>query len=219
MRHTLFSKVAIDMYTEQMKWTLWFMVFILAAQIAHIILVISPLNIESTLRNFLPFLYGSAKIYMLIIGIFSYGFLTFYVTQGVTRRDYFIGSSLAAIGLSITIIIIGVILTGLQFMILDRIIDYPMTGPLFDNHGFLQPVYYNMNIFIFYLIGYLIGIGYYRFGWIIGFAFVAFAILSIILTETLLKSQPAIAFTGLLALTATILIFIRQITKRMAVKV
>ncbi|MGA8943937.1 MAG: hypothetical protein WB502_14680 [Thermoactinomyces sp.] len=218
MKQKIFSKVAVDMYKEQMKWTFWFLLFILAAQIVHVILVIFPLNIEDTIRNFLPFLHGSAKIYMLIIGIFSYGFLTFYVTQGVTRRDYFIGSSLAALGLSITMIIIGVILSGLQFIILDRIIHYPAIT-LFENYGVLQPIYYNMNIFIFYLIGYLIGIGYYRFGWIIGFAFVAFAILSIILTETLLKSQPAIAFTGLLALTATILIFIRQITKRMAVKV
>lgn len=218
MKQTSFSKVAFDMYTVQMKWTLWFLFFILAAQIAHIILVMSPLNTEDTLRNFLPFLNGSAKIYMLIIGIFSYGFLTFYITQGVTRRDYFIGSSLAALGLSITIIIIGTILTYLQLIILDAI-HYPISNVLFDSHGFLQPIYYNINIFIFYLIGCLIGIGYYRFGWIIGFAFVAFAILSIMVTETLLKSQPIIAFTGLLALTTVILIFIRQITKRIAIKI
>lgn len=219
MKQKSFSKVAFDMYAVQMKWTLWFLFFVLAAQIAHIILVISPLNTEDTLRNFLPFLNGSAKIYMLIIGIFSYGFLTFYITQGVTRRDYFIGSSLAAIGLSITIIIIGTVLTYLQLIILDGIIDSPTTIALFDSHGFLQPVYYNINIFIFYLIGCLIGFGYYRFGWIFGFAFVAFAILSIIITETLLKSQPSIAFTGLLALIAVYLIFIRQITKRIAIKI
>src|SRR5690625_6438150 len=89
------------MFLEQMKWSLWFIVFVL---VSYIVVIAISINTGSNSSDFFGFSYGSTKVYMLVIGIISASaFLTFYVKHGVTRKDYFIGSILAIIFLSITL--------------------------------------------------------------------------------------------------------------------
>ena len=208
---SFFSKVAVDMFLVQLKWSLWFISFIL---LAHIIMIIVFINTGNPHGDFLFFSHSSSKIYMLVIGIISaYGFLTFYVNQGITRKDYFIGASLAAIGLSLAIAIIATVLTGLEYIILE-VANLPieLDRAMVDNgvessdnsisiflpkaivsssilvhssNWLLSMLMYTLNILTFYAIGWFIGSGYYRFGWVAGFGFIALAMVFIAIGDLL----------------------------------
>ena len=208
-QQSFFSKVAVDMFLVQFKWSLWFISFIL---LAHIIMIIVAVNVNFPLGDFLFFSHRSSKIYMLVIGIISaYAFLTFYVNQGITRKDYFIGSSLAAIGVSLAIAIIATVLTGLEYIILEMMnlpinLDRAMVGVessdnsisiflpkaivsssilVHSSNWLLSMLMYTLNILTYYVIGWFIGSGYYRFGWVAGFGFIALAIVFITVGDLL----------------------------------
>ena len=77
-----YAKVAQDLFFVQVKWSLWFLSFIL---LAHIVLIVISVNLGDAFGDFLVFSYGSSRIYMLVIGILlAYTFLPFYIHQGVT---------------------------------------------------------------------------------------------------------------------------------------
>ncbi|GAB3046833.1 hypothetical protein [Virgibacillus ainsalahensis] len=201
---SIFPKIATDLFSVQLIWTLWFIGFVLAARIITIIVLV---NTGNSMGNFLHFAHGSTKIYMLVIGIISiYGFLEFYVNHGVTRRDYFKGSFLAAAGISMALTLISATLTGVEYIILEltnisSVIE-PVTGDnqigfyipkeIFDSsillnstNWLLSMIMFVLNILTFYVIGWIIGAGYYRYGWIIGFGFVAIGIASIFTSDLL----------------------------------
>lgn len=171
---SIISRVSIDMFLEQMKWSLWFIVFVL---VSYIVVIAISINTGSNSSDFFGFSYGSTKVYMLVIGIISASaFLTFYVKHGVTRKDYFIGSILAIIFLSITLTLIPAVLVGVEYIIFD-ISNLSQSDSFlnFNNNWFLLVNF--INIFTYYLIGWLLGAGYYRFGWILGFGFIALSII------------------------------------------
>lgn len=208
---SIFPKVAVDMFSVQFIWSLWFISFVF---LAHIVMIVISINTDSAVGEFLHFSHSSSKIYMLVIGIISsYAFLTFYVNHGVTRKDYFTGAALAAAGLAAAIAIIAIVLTGLEYAILE-ITNLPVTinNSLEDNgiessdnsisifvpkailsssilvHSsswLLSLLMYTLNILTLYVIGWLIGSGYYRFGWVIGFGFIAISLVSIIIADLL----------------------------------
>ncbi|WP_010651932.1 hypothetical protein [Oceanobacillus massiliensis] len=208
-QNTFFPKVAIDMFLAQLKWSLWFISFLL---LAHIVMLAIPAIARESIDSFLFFSHGSSKIYMLVIGIISaYGFLSFYVSQGITRRDYFYGSALAACGISLAIAIIAALFTGMEHLItemtnLSLTIDHSMTGngsgsssntvsnfspkEILDTsilahsgNWLVSILMYALSILTMYTIGWLIGAGYYRFGWIAGFGFIAMAIVLIVIGD------------------------------------
>ncbi|SFB21919.1 hypothetical protein SAMN04488072_11049 [Lentibacillus halodurans] len=110
-QRSFFSKIAIDMFTLQMKWTLWFLFFV---ALAHIIFIF--INSGNSMMDFMAFSHGSAKIYMLVIGLLSvYAFLTYYVHHGLTRKDYFIGSAISAAGIALVMTFAVTLLTGLEY--------------------------------------------------------------------------------------------------------
>lgn len=197
------SKVAIDMFFQHFKWTIGFFMFLF---IAHVVKIGFAYYNDDFTSDFLLFSNVSSRIYMLVIGIISaYGFLTFYVNHGITRKDYFRGSAIASLGLAFVIALIIIIITSIEFFIIDTfhlpaVLENAATSTV-DISGdpimtqilvlLLDPTYVltgkgwlmafvvsGITMFIFYLIGWLIGVGYYRYGWIIGFSFIAIAIIS-----------------------------------------
>ncbi|WP_087974373.1 hypothetical protein [Oceanobacillus rekensis] len=260
-QQSFFSKVAVDMFYVQLKWSLWFLSFILTA---HIIMIIVSINTGNPLGDFIFFSHGSSKIYMLVIGIISaYAFLTFYVNQGITRKDYFIGASLAAIGVSFAIAIIATLLTGLEYIILEMTnlpieLDRGMVDTVIESsdnsvsiflpkaivgssilvhssNWLLSMFMYTLNILSIYAVGWFIGSGYYRFGWIAGFGFIALAIAFIVIGDLLWGTdieEPLSnwlpftsidlplygSFLGAIVLIGIILGFIRVITRRVTIK-
>ncbi|PAV28263.1 hypothetical protein CIL05_18015 [Virgibacillus profundi] len=208
---SIFPKVAVDLFFVQLTWSVWFIGFVL---LAHIVMITVSLNTGSALGDYLLFSHSSAKIYMLVIGIISaYAFLTFYVNHGVTRKDYFRGSALAAVGVAIAISLIATLLSGLEYMIIEMT-NLPVTldrsladGSIESSDNsisivlpkeiisssilvhssswFVSMLMYSLNILSLYVIGWLIGAGYYRFGWVIGFGFIAIALVSIVIGDLL----------------------------------
>ncbi|CAM4287625.1 hypothetical protein BAMA_04055 [Bacillus manliponensis] len=195
MKHYLKSnmgKVARDMFFVQLIWSSWYLLFLLTANIIIGILITRRGVIEGDFLEggFIDFSHHSSRVFMLVIGIISaYAFIRFYVKQGVTRKDYFFGAALGSIGLSLVIPVLCTILSGIQHIIIN-IFQF---SPVIDNTPFLGSytnwfsiiIVYTLNIFTYYIIGWLIGAGYHRYGWIIGFGFIALGIACASLLEFL----------------------------------
>lgn len=216
----VFPNIAKDMYQEQMKWTIWYLAFVLFAQIAHIILVYYYIYDDSTVRGFLTFLFDSAKVYMMVIGVISvYSFLSYYVGQGVTRKDYFKGSVLAALGLTVTIILLSTVFTYLQYGALEMFqLSHLLSDEFLDGNRWDLMIHYLLSIFIYYLSGYLVGIGFYRYHWIAGLGFIAFFLLSVSALEWSLKYSFGLSVVSSMIVIAVFLTLLRQFTKSIAVK-
>src|SRR5690606_33074627 len=123
----------------------------------------------------------SGCIYMFVIGIFSIYFLPHFVGKGVTRKDYFIGSFLASIGLSIAIPIVVAILSIVEKPILNMFnisyrgatfnevdVDESLVGEIvssffvppfveFQTNPLLAVIIFSINLFVMYLVGWIIG--------------------------------------------------------------
>src|SRR5688572_4383027 len=93
------GKVAFDMSIVQLTWSAFFLIIVAIVYIALRIIggdvEINQLSLSQ--QSFLTFAYRPSKVYMFIIGVISVsGFLTFYVKQGITRKNYFFGAAIAS---------------------------------------------------------------------------------------------------------------------------
>ncbi len=255
----IFPKVAKEMFSVQMSWTVWFLGIVFAV---NIIKIISAINQNTEVDNLYNAVFVAGTIYMLIIGIISISFLRHYVENGVTRKDYFKGTLLAALGLSIIIPLIAYMVSQLQLLLLknietvsvktaefnsvvldvdDHIIGEIVTSIVFapyidpQNHAWLALAVFSINLFTYYVLGWFISVGFYRFHAGAGLAFIFIALIIVSLEDVflrvsldlpvlsryeMLESLPA----GILLLFALLLIvlalsIIRLLTKRVAIKI
>lgn len=112
MHKLIYPKVATDMFLVQLFWAFGYLGIVI---MIHIIRVITSFVNDSEPSNFFATIYFSSNIFMLVIGIIgAYGFLEYFVGNGVTRRDYFKGSAIAAVGLSMAIPIVTSIVTVIE---------------------------------------------------------------------------------------------------------
>ncbi|MFJ5770462.1 hypothetical protein [Psychrobacillus sp. NPDC093180] len=254
---TIYPKVATDMFWVQFFWALGFLGVLLVVQIIKAILSIIK-GIE--MNDYFDAVFIAANIFMLVIGIISsYGFLPYYVSNGVTRKDYFKGSAIASVALSITIPIIASIISVIQIFIVN-LIDLSIlkdsslgnaTGdegnmvaelilsivftPFIDlqSNWLLAIFVFALNIFIYYLVGWLIGSGFYRFGVLFGLVCIILAFFIIYAQDLLLSlalDLPVhdmfaslqlpiyVAVIGIFVLAGLTFWMIRQLTKRIAIK-
>jgi hypothetical protein len=197
-------KIGSNMFTEQMKWTVW---FIGISFLVHIIQICGNLlgtrSDNNEVTDYFLASHIAGNIYMLVIGIIAaYAFLPFFVQNGLTRRDVFKGSLLAAIGLSIVIPIITLILSLLVGWIVD-LFNLPVTitdMPVFDKEdtsgNLIEAIVFSildaptgvhenlslalllntLNLFFFYIVGYFITTGFYRFNVMIGLGYILISI-------------------------------------------
>ncbi|GAB3798573.1 hypothetical protein [Virgibacillus kimchii] len=260
-------KIAADMFLTLMSWTFGFL---------GVMLII---NIIQRIANFVQGtevdggFYGSlmiaSNIYMLIIGLITITFLPYFVENGVTRKNYFEGTLLASIGVSIAIPIITLLISIVERFILinwlnmsykaqdlneifnDVLIDIDsglgsiigdlilsvILSPNMDpsSNWVLAIIIFALNIFIFYLLGWLISAAFYRGGTIISIGFIAIAITLNILKDTLLRIaldfpisarfsalEPFsswVAVAGILILILFVISVIRLLTKRMPIDI
>ncbi|MDI2585803.1 hypothetical protein OR571_01310 [Psychrobacillus sp. NEAU-3TGS] len=254
---TIYPKVATDLFWVQFFWALGFLGVLLIVQIIKAILSITK-GIE--MNDYFDAVFIAANIFMLVIGIISsYGFLPYYVRNGVTRKDYFKGSTIASVGLSITIPIIASIISVIQVFIVNvinlsilkdssfgnatgdegnivaEIILSIIFTPFVDlqSNWLLAIFVFALNIFIYYLVGWLIGSGFYRFGVLFGLFCIILAFLVIYVEDLLLSialDLPVhdmfasvqlpiyVAVIGIFVLASLTLWMIRQLTKRVAIK-
>ncbi|MGF2617575.1 hypothetical protein FZC84_16260 [Rossellomorea vietnamensis] len=183
--NTQFSKVAVDMSFLQLIWSAWFMSFVFAA---YIILQRVVDNETVNEQSFLTFSYGPSKIFMLVIGIISvYALLTFYVKNGVTRKDYFKGAAVSSVVVSLVLMTTAGIIAAIEQLIDDDIVTASFAGP--DASIVLTVLVFSINILASYAAGWLIGSGFYRFGGIGGMLYIFASILILSLLDFLWESE------------------------------
>lgn len=123
-----------------------------------------------------------AQVYMLVVGIiFASIFLSFYVRRGVTRKDCFFGMTIGVFWMSIVIPLLVMVFAGLNYVLanvfqVSSLLDSTISLGFYTNWVLVITVYI-MTVFTYFLIGWLIGIGFYRYGWIIGLGFIPLGIL------------------------------------------
>ena len=228
------SKVASDLFTIQFKWSLWYVAVIVLMHI--LVSFISESGIFAVS-------YGASPTYMLVIGIVVGNFLPFYVKNGVTRKDYFIGVTLAALGLSFALAIVFSILSSFESLIYSYlnlgIIIEPFKLQLNidgSNNWLVSVLIYSLNIYVFYLIGWFIHLGLYRYKWMTGIGFCVSAFIFAFLQRSLWNDQLFsifaienaymasnfsifIAIMGTIVLIGIILCLIRLFTKKIPIKI
>lgn len=228
------SKVAFDIFHEQFKWSLWFLSILV---IVHVGVLFFVPNSEAGIANFFEFSRYSTAIFMLVCGIMAvYVFFTSHVQQGVTRKDVYFGIVIGAFGLALFLTLVPLVLNGVEFLLAEyTALPFTFTSIGSGSEWLMEAVFYLLNIFTYYLAGWLIGVGYYRFGWIIGFLFIVAAIIALSLNgyfwgddeistaipwipNIQAQASPIIAITGSLVLIGILLAVMRMLTKRMAIK-
>ena len=224
--HTTVAKATADLYKMQMVWTLGYLAIITMINVLLLQFVSSTKETESLLFHSLS---DASRIYMAIIGsIICYYMLTYMVGIGITRRQYMASTALSALGISISIIVLGTAvsallsLTGLQ------------AGPAVAAGMPRSMVSAILVLFVYYLAGWFVTLGFYRFGTLIGIGFLFVGILYAAVTQLIWQmrasfplgpislSTPSLSFassaTGTLLLVVLGLAVIRRITRRIPVR-
>jgi hypothetical protein len=213
------------------------------------------------INNYFSGVYMASHIFMLVIGIIStYGFLGFYVGNGVTRRDYFKGATLSAIGLSIAIPVIASIVSVVERWFINLthlytaesnpfasqgiveesnligdIVKSVVHSPFVDLHGnwLLAILIFALNLLTYFVVGWFIGASFYRFDILIGLGAILLSIAILFTADGLLRaalelpvhevfaslslSLPIFVLASLILL-GIVLWFIRQMTKKVSIK-
>lgn len=230
-------KVFKYLYMEQLKWGVW---FILANIIIHVVMAVFALKADDLLKNLFEFSYNPTSFYMLVIGIIAgFMFLPFYVKQGVTRKDYYIGSVLSSIALSVTLSALFGTISAIENMIFNNFnytFEYEAIILNANSNWLIFFFLYSINIFTYYLLGWLINVGFYRFKGLIGVGFVLVAILLLFIHgflwingffsildngfASILSDNPlTLSILGNVILIGVLMYIIRLVTKRVPVSI
>lgn len=253
-----YPKVATDLFWVQLFWAFGFLGIMF---VIHLIKLVMAINSNNGIEIYFVSAFVTANIFMLVVGIISsYGFLPYYVSNGVTRKDYFKGAALASVGLSIALPVITSIVSVIELFILKMfnmstlftttfgervnmeddgivtdIIQSIIIAPYVDpqSNWLLAIFIVILNLLTFYLLGWLIGSAFYRFGVIVGLVFIAISVVLVLLENALLSiglglTVPdrlssydfalPISIIGVVVMIVIVLWVIRQITKRVAIK-
>ncbi|WP_042141995.1 hypothetical protein [Paucisalibacillus sp. EB02] len=216
-QNAIYLKVAVDMFTAQSLWVLGFLGVMI---VVHIFRIVSSLFGDFEVDTYFNSVFISANIAMFVIGILCFYFLPHFVANGVTRKDYFKGATLAAIGLSVFLPIITIVFSVLSQFIINQIDGITINNPDINSvvqdidtdgniigniisstvQSFIVPPYIDpnsnwllaisivsINIFIYYLIGWMISSGFYRLGTVPGLCFVFVGLIILIAKDSLLR--------------------------------
>ena len=150
---------------------------------------------------------------MLVIGVsIVSSFLTFYVKLGVTRKDYYIGTILASIVISLVIVLVA----GIVSLVEGIFISNGM-GLHQDYAWILLLFVYVLYLITYFTAGWLIGAGFYRYG-AGGLLFIVLAVAMIFVFEALWTMELPIAVAGTFVLLSASWFVLRLITKRVRIK-
>ncbi|MBU9711651.1 hypothetical protein [Evansella tamaricis] len=191
------GKIAKDLFFIQIKWALWFIPIVFAVYliVPHFVKDVAELNL-----HFLSFIYQPTKIFMLVIGIItSLYYLPYFVSNGITRKDYFYGAAIGSATVAFGIMFLSAILAG----ILELIGAFSNYQPSTSTMEFLQStssiwiipiLVYSFISIGYYISGWMIALGFYRFGGWGGMGFILVAILYINLTDLIWEGHASHPF-------------------------
>ncbi len=249
------TRLSVDLFAIQFSWTIWFIGISLFVQLIRII-------IHSSVDSVYSAGHIASNVYMLVIGMIMISALTYYVENGITRKQYFYGNVLATLGLSIIIpivfYVIGLVeqwiipfvtsttvnVGTLENIVVDvdgnllgeiilSLIMTPFVSP--TSNVFLSLGLFSLNIFVFYLVGWLIGVAFKRLGVIGGLLFIIIALSFVAMKDSMLRIQldvplfetfsflhgvPKVFALPITCLVIVVtLMLIRLLTKRVAIKI
>ncbi len=164
------NKIIKDMFIEQLKWSWWFMGINV---IIHLVMSYFSIKHNFGVSDFTQFIGASISIYMLVIGIIAgSSFLGYYSRLGVTRKDYFYGAAFAAVILSFALVIIADIFALIEIPFLNMM-NVNIKSNIFSSMNWIKPTLsIGLTGLIYYLIGWFINVGYYKFNWKVGLLFI-----------------------------------------------
>lgn len=255
MKPLTYQRVGLDMFLVQLSWSFWYLGI---TMLVHIFRLISPTEVDT----FYSAGFISSNIYMLVIGIIAISFLRYYVENGVTRKNYFYGGMIGSIMLSVVLPIILFLLSQLEKFIVSIFTNKIFNENTFDNmivdvdgniigeivvamiltpfvsveeNLILSLSLLSLHIFVFYIVGWLIGSAFQRLGVIagiliifVGLAFIAIkdSMIRIALDLPLYESfifldviPKALALPVLFLTIIVTLLFIRLLTRNLALKI
>ncbi|MEK3731521.1 Tat pathway signal protein [Paenibacillus sp. FSL M8-0334] len=224
------SKIAAEMFYHQGSWALAYLVIVF---LIH--LVIGITNSSAGQEGFFSITYSSTKGFMLVIGIISaFGFLSYYVRNGFTRKDFFTGAALAALLLSLAFpVVVGPI--SMLLRALNGMGEDSTVLQQFGGSWLIALASYGIQIFVFYLVGWMIGSAFYKYNWIYGLGFIAIGIVLIGILDVLWQFELAslwenflppvsldvslpVSFAGSAGFIILGLTLIRLLTRRVTIK-
>ncbi|WP_353893646.1 hypothetical protein PRVXH_000399 [Proteinivorax hydrogeniformans] len=158
------GKVANSLYRIQMGWTLWYIGILLGIQV---IVFYFTSDVQEANFNFMYFISQPSKIYMLVIGIILFfNFFGYFIKNGVTRKDYFVGSAIAAGGVALSIILIGLIISAIIYI--TGIFPSSLEMDIIDQSlGLVKQITaLSLLLYGYYIAGWIVAAGFYGFsGW------------------------------------------------------
>lgn len=150
-------RVAFDMTFYQFGWAIWL--------IGIVVVIFGGIQFFSgntVSEGFFSFIENPYKIFMLVVGILSVpSFLSFYVKIGITRKHHFTGAALSSALLSSILMVIAVLVAGIEQLLAPTDV---VTFLGINSSWILIFIIFTLNIFVYYIAGWLIGAGYYGYG-------------------------------------------------------
>lgn len=228
------KKITVDLYFAQMKWVVWYLPIV---YVFYFVLVWFLNEPEIRAMSLITFTFQTATIFMLVCGILSsLAFLPMYIKHGVSRKSYFQGAFLSSIVLGVTIIGISGILTWLLSLFNINVFSEVVLSSLGVNNWIWTIISYTIVVILYFLAGWLVGLGFLRYGAFGGFVTIVVALLIIVVNDLLWAfSTPkplmglfsldipvphvAIAILGSVLLASVLTIFIHKIVKETPIKI
>lgn len=163
-KKVLVGKISFDIIG---RWSLWFLAIYMVIYIGTGIFMTWWGN-GMTAWVFLENSRGSARIFFLIVGILSMGgLIRYYVSNGVSRRDYFFGTMGAGVLLAAAMTAVFALVYGLESL-LAAFTGWTQseTGSTLNISGQLLSSFF--QFILYYAIGWFISASFFRFHWLIG---------------------------------------------------
>jgi hypothetical protein len=189
MMHTRAKKVFYATSMTFAHWTIWYLTIFL---LIHTGLSILFAFLEESQFQWaiMDSGYSATRIYFLVLGLLSMGgFLTYFVSNGVTRKNYFVGMCLTLFCLGLgTTAIIG-LLHGVERVVLSWIgpvgwLSSTSIGaenvwnPIGAENVSLALIMIFFQFILYYLIGWFISAGFYH-HWLAGFGCIAVGFITV----------------------------------------
>lgn len=223
-------KVGTDLVFIKLIWSAWFLSLLF---VLYVGMRIFGFDID---EGYMTFSYRPSKVFMFVVGVMSVStFLTFYVKQGVTRKAYFIGAAVSSCIISFVHMIVAGIVTFGEQLFVPSAETATFLGE--DASLLLTVMIFTLNVIIYYMAGWLIGAGFYKFGGVMGFIYILLAAVFIIISdilwqlelEELLQPLVDISFImntplyasiiGTLLLIGIMMGMVRALTKKVRIKI
>ncbi|MFS0726854.1 hypothetical protein [Paenibacillus sp. 1P07SE] len=238
------SKVIKDMTQWQLTWTAYLfggvLVFFFGLRFFASELSFLNLRDDSIMnRSFLDFTIQPGSIFMLVLGLMSVsGFLTFYVKQGITRKAYFTGAAVSSLVIAMVVTAAG----GVLHLIISPLMTNAEWMPVMGYEGSTVAVLpmFLLQLYLFFLLGWIINGTFYRFGVLPGLVSIAGAVMLLIGVSFLISPSVdmplviterfdwlavssgmslAVSLPILALVSAILLAIMRLMTKRVRVKI